>query len=120
MMQKSMALWIWFHVSCYLGQLKKMVRRPQYPVQQIVRRVYERQLFPRMSQEMPEGVELKELRASGPMLAEFSMHQYVQYKMYKHKYKIISTSSGSNCFELESTIAVVRNIVHSIGGTRGV
>lgn len=99
-------------VSCfpyenYLGQLKKMVRRPQNPVQQIVRRVYERQLFPRISKEMPEGAELKQPHVI----------QYVQYKKYKHKDTIISNSSGSNCFELEGRVAIVRNIVQSTGGT---
>lgn len=111
-------------VSCfpfenYLGQLKKMVRRPQNPVQQIVRRVYERQLFAHMSEEMPENVKLTQPHEFGPMLTEFPLHQYVQYKMFKHKDTMISSSIGTNCFELEGRVGIVRNIVHSIvtGGT---
>ncbi len=109
-------------ISCfpfenYLGQLKKLVRRPQNPVQQIVRRVYERQLFAHMSKEMPENVKLTQPHESGPMLTEFTMHQYVQYKMYKHKDTIVSISTGANCFELEGRVVIVRNILHSTGGT---
>lgn len=94
-----------------------MVRRPQDPVQQIVRRVYERQLFPHMSKEMPDGVELKQPHASGPLAKDFSMHQGVQHKMYKLKDTIISNSSGSNCFELGGRVVMVRNIVHSTAAT---
>lgn len=65
-------------------------------MQQIVRRVYERQLFPHMSKDMPEGVELKQPHASGPLPTGLSMHQDVQYKMCKLKDTIISNSSGSN------------------------
>lgn len=109
-------------VSCfpfenYLGQLKKMVRRPQGPVQQIVRRVYERQLFPHMPKDVPEDVELKQPHASGPLPTDFSMHRGVQYKMYKLKDTIVSNSSGSNCFELRGRVAIVRNIVHSSAET---
>lgn len=94
-----------------------MVRRLQGPVQQIVRRIYERQLFPHMSKDMPEGVELKQPHASGPLPTDVSMQQGVQYKMYKLKDTIISNSSGSNCFELGGRVAFVRNIVHSPAGT---
>lgn len=66
---------------------------------------------------MPEGVELKQPHASGPLPTDFSMHQGVQYKMYKLKDTIISNSSGSNCFELGGRVAIVRNIVHSTAET---
>lgn len=107
-------------VSCFpfenfLGQMKKMVRRPQNPVQQIVRRIYERQLFAQMPEEMPEDAKLTQRHESGPVLAEFSMCN--QYKMYKDKDTIISNSAGTNCFELEGRVGIVRNIVHSTGGT---
>lgn len=106
-------------VSCfpfenYLGQLKKMVRRPQDPVQQIVRRVCEKQLYPHRSCKMPEGV-LTQPHTSGPMMTEFFVHHSFQYKMYRHGNQIISTSSGTNCFDLEGKVAVVRNIVLFIG-----
>lgn len=106
-------------VSCfpfenYLGQLKKLVRKPQKPVQQIVRRVYERQLFAHMPEELSvKDVKLTQPHESGPMLAEFPIQQYAQYKMYKHKDTIISNFPGTNCYELEGRVVIVRNIVHS-------
>jgi len=51
------------------------------------------------------------------MLTDFPLHQYVQYKMYKHKDTMISSSIGTDCFELEGRFGIVRIIVDSTGGT---
>ncbi|CAM4598839.1 unnamed protein product [Leuciscus chuanchicus] len=66
---------------------------------------------------MPDDVKLTQPHESGPMLTEFPMHQYVQYKMFKHKDTVISNSTGTNCFKLEGRVVIVQNIVHSTGGT---
>lgn len=70
-----------------------------------------------MSKDMPEGSELKQPHASGPLSTGLSMHHGVQYKMYKLKGTITSNCSGSNCFELGGRVAIVRNIVHSTART---
>lgn len=104
-------------VSCfpyenYLGQLKRMVRRPQNPVEQIVRRVDEKQTFNRDSKGSSTLEEhLKQPHFSGPTPLGFST--YTQFKQCQYKGMTISCSPGNNCFEINSRVALVRNLLVS-------
>ncbi|XP_051810930.1 uncharacterized protein LOC127535934 [Acanthochromis polyacanthus] len=106
------------NVSCfpfenYLGTLKQLVRRPQNPVQQVVRRLGEKP-------SCPQG-KMKEMRnkpqppsACGPTLSNFP--PCVQYKRYIYKGNIISCSQGNNSFDVEGKVAIVKNIVEFASG----
>lgn len=105
------------NVSCfpfenYLGTLKRLVRRPQNPVQQVVRRLGEK------SAHLPNGKETgskpQKPHLCGPTLSNFPVH--MQYKKYRYDGNIISCSQGNNCFDVEGRVAVVRNIVESVSG----
>ncbi len=94
-------------VSCfpfenYLGHLKRMVRRPQNPVEQIVRRVDEKQTFNRDSKGSSALEEhLKQPHFSGPTPPGFST--CTQFKQCQYKGMTISCSPGNNCFEINSS-----------------
>ncbi len=104
-------------VSCfpfenYLGHLKRMVRRPQNPVEQIVRRVDEKQTFNRDSKGSSALEEhLKQPHFSGPTPPGFST--CTQFKQCQYKGMTISCSPGNNCFEINSRVALVRNLLVS-------
>lgn len=102
-------------VSCfpfenYLGQLKRMVRRPQNPVEQIVRRVGERQTFNRHTKGTCEE-QFKQPHFSGPTPPGFST--CTQFKQCQYKGMIISCSLGNNCFEIDTRVSLVRNVLVS-------
>lgn len=100
-------------VSCfpfenYLGQLKKMVRIPQNPVEQIVRRVGERQTFNRHTKGGPTCEEqFKPPHFSGPTPPGFC--SCTQFKQSQYKGMTISCSPGNNCFETDNRVSLIRN-----------
>nr|XP_055062929.1 uncharacterized protein LOC129445985 [Misgurnus anguillicaudatus] len=107
------------NMSCFpfenhLGTMKRMVRRPQGAVQQLVRRISEKQ----RSLSLKSGKE----RANKPLQAHFSgptlpyVPVCMQYMKYRHEGKIISSREGSNCFNVKGQVAVVRNIVDLVSG----
>ena len=104
-------------VSCFpfenhLGTLSKLVRKPQGPVQQLVRRVGEKH---RLSFEEKETRnEPQQPHVCGPTLPHVPAR--MQYKKYRHEGQMISSSHGSNCYNVDGRVAVVRNIVELSSG----
>ncbi|KAA0702512.1 hypothetical protein E1301_Tti021314 [Triplophysa tibetana] len=103
-----------FPFETYLGKLKKMARRPQSPVQQIVRRIHEKQ---RVAKQKKISIfcPLKKLHLSGPLTDELQTCQ--QYRQYNDGQTLISCHKGDNCFSLGGRILIVRNILLSSCGT---
>ncbi len=98
-------------VSCFpfenhLGTLSKLVRRPHGAVQQLVRRVGEK-LRPISGEERRNGQQQPHL--CGPTLPHIPAR--MQYKKYRKGGQMISCSHGSNCYNVEGRVAVVKNIV---------
>ena len=85
------------NVSCFpyenaLGQLKRLVKKPQHPIAQIVRRLHE--------QGQQQGSQNNEFSLhmqhySGPIIFEHS--HWTQFKKYRGKF-LISCMPGDNCF----------------------
>lgn len=89
------------NVSCfpfenYLGTLKRLVRRPQNPLQQVVRRLGEKPITFANAKEITNKLQQPHLNA--PTLPEFPAH--VQYKKYINEGNIISCSQGNNIFDV--------------------
>lgn len=104
------------NISCFpyenfLGKIRNMVRRPQYPIQQVVRRVYEKQRVKLDAQAEKSAGQQRKLHFFGPLPKGFET--YGQYKQYYWGNMLISDASGDNCFDVNGQIALVRNILHS-------
>ena len=98
-------------VSCFpfenhLGTLSKLVRRPQGPVQQLVRRVGERNR-PFSREERKNGPQGPHL--CGPTLPHVMARK--QYKKYRLNGQMISCSHGSNSYSVDGKVAVLKNII---------
>ena len=105
-----------FPFENFLGKLKKIVRRPQHPVPQIVRRIGERQHMVANRKDKRKSrnesvVQHKKPHLSGPLPRHYS--HCMQYKQYCGSETFISSSVGDNCFQLGERIVLVRNILKS-------
>ncbi|XP_046892441.1 uncharacterized protein LOC124478255 isoform X1 [Hypomesus transpacificus] len=101
-----------FPFETFLGKLKKLVRRPQNPVQQLVRRLHEKQ---KVASQKSTSVcsPLKQLHFSGPMIN--STATWDQYRRYNDGQTMISSSRGDNCFSVGGRVLIVRNILSHSG-----
>ena len=107
------------YVSCFpyenfLGDLKNMVRRPQNPVAQIVRRIAERQKHVESSANpfakvrcTPHG----KPHLSGPLPQDLS--QCRQFKNFHGEKYYVSCALGNNCFKIGNDIVLIKNILLS-------
>ena len=94
--------------------LKKLVRRPNLPLQQVVRRIYEKNLAQKLYKDdaiLSVKHELKKEHFDGPLCAIRSINVCSQYKeLYTSKF-CIKVAFGDSCFRLVSgAIIVVQNI----------
>ena len=98
-----------FKYENYLGKLKKLVRRPQNPVAQIVRRIMEGHCqTDKEHVNMRSGL-LKMPHNDGPMPI---VHRHcLQFKQYHGPIYFIATSQGNNCVQVEDKIGLVTNIL---------
>lgn len=99
-----------FPFENYLGTLKRLVRRPQNPLQQVVTLPFDH------GKEMRN--KLQQPHLNGPTLPEFPAR--MQYKKYRHEANIISCSKGNICFDVEGRVTVVRNILEGLSGATDV
>ena len=102
------------NVSCFefenhLGKLKKMVRKPQAPVAQVVRRIGEKEAPG--SKQTFSGCKCEHFDGPVPS-AIVRCHQYKQF----HGKWFISTSTPDNCIEANGKVAVVHNVLVSSSG----
>ena len=98
-----------FPFENYLGKLKKLVRKPSQPLQQIVRRLSEK----RDHGVRPKKVErLKGKHMNGPVPRELSDTICQQYQELNGPFGCIRiTCHADNCVEVQGKVAVVKNIV---------
>ena len=95
-------------VSCFpfenfLGQLKKIVRKPAAPLEQVVRRLSEEC---ETSNKTKQKI-LQKTHVAGPLPS--NVIGCSQFKELHQHYYILKISEGDNCFLIGSDIAVVRN-----------
>lgn len=104
-----------FPFENFLGQLKKMVRTPNYPLQQVIRRISEHEgtigSFLSYSRHSHEGVSgVKKKHSGGPVPSQFAGSD--QFKEVYLSVGFISTSNGNNCVEINnSKLGLVRNVL---------
>ena len=105
-----------FPYETYLGKLKKMVRRPQNPVAQIVRRCREVHQQAVINASSTNSQRLKKQHSSGPMLFDVNFTVAGQYKEYLREGALISCEQGDNCFIVNGNVSLICNICESPSG----
>jgi hypothetical protein len=95
-----------------LGQLKKLVRKPQQPIQQVLKRLDEQASFRFQKATQTSGLIAKVEHTGGPLLP--SIRGARQYKQLQFDKLTLSIRAGDNCIMMENgTPLLVKNIVKS-------
>lgn len=97
-----------FPFENFLGQIMKMIRSPQFPVAQVVRRISE---FENVTccRDTRDGLKLKTSHSEGP--APSHIYPVTQYKEISLPEFCVKLSTGDNCIRRNGKIGIVRNII---------
>jgi len=95
-----------FPFENFLGQLKRMVRKPTDPLSQIIRRLSE---LHGAEQQSTTNLKLTKKHYQGPLPPKFQGLQ--QYKKCVFNNCTISIKDGNNCFKIKGCIVLIRNIL---------
>jgi len=100
-----------FPYESFLGRLIKLVRRPQQPCAQLVRRLMEcpELVTGNIKHAHSHCSTFAKPHMEGPIT--ISLRHCQQYKQCNGKQYFISTNEGDNCFEILGKIGLVRNIL---------
>jgi len=98
-----------------LGHLKKLVKKPQFPLQQVVRGINEMQQQQFSSCDMSDKPAVSSEHTDGPLIASF--RNAAQYRKLKTKKWMLSAGENNNCVLLDGDVpAVVKNILSTASG----
>ncbi|KAG1693759.1 hypothetical protein GQR58_006991 [Nymphon striatum] len=98
-----------FVFESYLGKLKKLVRKPQYPLQQVIRRLSEKHGLCKTKADIPpEGI-VKKNHNHGPRVQEYSV--YRQFEQLRLPDIYLSIHRGDNCILSNEKVGLIRNIL---------
>lgn len=103
------------NISCFpfenfLQCLKKMVRKPTFPLQQVIRRLSERQGI-----ERPNQTKTKELRKKhneGPLPSGY--RRALQYSELQLDQFLVTRSQGNNCVGIKNDVVLVHNLLFDV------
>lgn len=101
-----------FPFENFMQSLKKLARKDEKPLQQIVRRISEQDFFPTKSQVSSASPQLNHEHFSGPLLDATATTK--QYKNISFGNFILSTSEPNNCCSLigsDNNIVIIKNIL---------
>lgn len=87
-----------------------MVRRPQNPVPQIIRRVHEQRSAHSVSRK-DAGHSFKQPHFSGPLPSPSNDEVCQQYRQYNDSRFFVSCAEGDNCFQVSGKVILVKNIL---------
>ena len=97
-----------FPFESFLGRLKKKIRKPTCPLQQIIRRLSEERHHLSHSVNLTPPSVPKREHIEGPLPFEFN--NFAQFKeIYRNLH--LSTSCGNNCVGVGSKCGLIRNIL---------
>ena len=99
-----------FPFENFLGKIKKMIRKPKFPLSQAIRRLSEMQSTEGTSK---TGKQLKECSLKGehtlgPLPLQFN--QYSQFSGMNYDGLYFSMNDGDNCIKVGSRYGLIRNI----------
>ena len=99
-----------FPFESYLGKLKKLVRKPNCPLQQVIRRISEKTAMKTESEEkVPNEGTVRKRHHNGPRL-----HEYVDYCQFQEillPHYFLSVQQGNNCILCDDKVGLIRNIL---------
>ena len=99
-----------FPFENFLQCLKKMVRKPTFPLQQVIRRLSERQGI-----ERPNQTKTKELRKKhneGPLPSGY--RRALQYSELQLDQFLVTRSQGNNCVGIKNDVVLVHNLLFDV------
>ena len=96
-----------FPFENFLGELKKMIRKPNFPLQQILCRMSERKGF--RAKQTQSSKHLRKEHHNGPVPQE--LMPCLQYGEARLKNFRVSISKGNNCFKIGKGVVLVQNIL---------
>ena len=109
------------NISCFpyenmLGKLKRMVRRPQNPIAQLIHRISENERSLEKLCDISSNTKICHGKShfTGPVPLQHSNCQ--QYKQYDGNKLLISCREGDNCFYVNNRVVIVKNILLSPAG----
>ena len=101
-----------FRFESYLGEIKRLLRKPSYPLKQVVKRLQDRSKHAHYLQICcKSGVQLKGEHHKGPLLHGHFSSNGIQYEQMQLKDYCVSRKKGDNCVRIGNDIAIVRNIL---------
>jgi len=99
-----------FRFENYLGQLKKLVHKPQQPLQQIVRRLQEQRLLGVCKMDSFSGPKTRIEHHDGPLMTCY--RHSTQFRQVQTEKWLLSVSIGNNCVLVDDNMpALIKNIV---------
>lgn len=97
----------------FLAQLKRLLRKPHLPLQQVVKRLSESPAP--TSDTVKKDQKFMHPHYDGPLISSLSYGDQYR-KLVTEKYTL-SSSSGDNCFQIVNDITIVENIVRVVQET---
>jgi hypothetical protein len=98
-----------FPFENYLKQLKSMIKKPGLPLEQVVRRIYERRVWQPKSRETDLKPFCKKQLSRGPVPRSYS--NYIQYEEYHVRTYVLSRKQGDNAVLIHDDYFIVKNIL---------
>ena len=98
-----------FPYENYLQQLKRLVRKPQYPLSQIIRRLSEKNMV-KKNHVSNKNLTCKKKHIKGPDPTNFGTLKHQFEEMYLNGF-CIKLSVGNNCVMVKGELGLVKNIL---------
>ena len=96
-----------FPYENYLKSIKGMIRKPNYPLQQVIRRLHEQRQVIKKSRQFQQSC--KKPHVSGPLPPDFPPCRQFE-EIHTEKY-IIGTKQGDNALYIDGNLFIVKNVV---------
>ncbi|XP_046548859.1 uncharacterized protein LOC124258811 isoform X1 [Haliotis rubra] len=100
-----------FPFESFLGKLKKLLRTPKCPLQQIIRRLGESQVPLHKGKHVSENQGVKFEHSDGPILS--NLGYVTQYKEIHMDRFFLSKSIGNSCVSINNEVVIIKNIVQN-------
>jgi len=93
--------------------IKQLVRKPNFPLQQVTKRLAEKQRFGKQTYTaLQSNIETKKEHCIGPLPSDVCSTSVKQYAQLHYNGMVVSVSSGDNCVSLSnSKPCIIRNII---------
>lgn len=102
-----------FQFENYLGRLKRLVRKRNKVLEQVILRLGEAAKLPRKPKVMQNEPVLRKKHNNGPVPNDRAYRPCQQYAEVLLNDRLISTKNGDNCFRVDDHIVTVENIISS-------